>query len=325
MIKAIGVDIGYGYTKIVADNGNGMIKPIVFRSMVGTYEEGIQVEGLKDSRKEVVSVANQRFLIGGSAVKHSNRILNSRDKGWISSTAYKALWKFALKASDCNSENLLIISGLPINFYKTDKEKLNNIIRELAKDYCTNLSIKIIPQPLGSFFSVLLDKLGMVTSPELAREKIGVLDIGYFTTDLITVQEFEIVEKQTDSYETGISTALEAISRDIEASYGMRPGLDSVSQALEKGSIKVFGSERDIQHIIVKRLTELSQEITAKAKTVWKNAADIDRVILTGGGASALKPYLNLFQHSTLIPESQFANALGYYKLARRLELGGKA
>jgi plasmid segregation protein ParM len=324
MTKSIGVDVGYGYTKIVTEDDSGLRKPILFRSIIGTYEEGIQVEGMKSLGKEIVSVANQRFLVGSSAVKHSTRILNSREKGWISSVAYKALWKYALRLADCNSENLTIASGLPINFYKTDKERLSSLIKEIAKDYCLNLTVKVIPQPAGSFFSFLFDWTGKVVNADLAHEKVGVLDIGYYTSDLITIHELEVVEKQTDSYETGISTALETISRDIEAAYGMRPSLDHTAQALEKGSIKVFGSEKDIKPIVQKRLIELAQEITARAKTVWKNAADIDRVILTGGGAEALKPYLNLFQHSTLIPEPQFSNAIGYYKLARRLD-GGKA
>jgi len=325
MTKSIGVDIGYGYTKIVTeDNGTGLRKPILFRSIIGTYEEGIQVEGLKSPTKEIVSVASQRFLVGCSAVKHSTRILNSREKGWIGSVAYKALWGYALRLADCNSENLLIVSGLPINFYKTDKEKLSSLIKEIAKEYCLNLTVRVIPQPLGSFFSLFFDWSGKVVREDMAHEKVGVLDIGYYTSDLITIHELEVVEKQTDSYETGISTALETISRDIEAAYGMRPSLDHTAQALEKGSIKVFGSEKDIKPIVQKRLTELAQEITARAKTVWKNAADIDRVLLTGGGAEALKPYLNLFQHSFLIPEPQFSNAIGYYNLARRLD-GGKA
>ncbi len=326
MTKGIGIDIGYGYTKIVSDDGNRMMIPISFQSVVGTYEEGIQVEGLKNSANEIVSVAGQRFLIGFSALKHSNRIMNSRERGWIGSVSYKALLKYALRRIDVNSKNLVIASGLPANFYKTDKEKLANLIREFAQGYCINLTVKVIPQPLGSFFSLLFDRSGTVATPELASEKVGILDIGFYTTDLITVTELEVVEKQVDSFENGMSTAFSAIAKDIEDSYGMRPDLYQTERAAIKGSLKVFGIEKDIRVIVQKRLTELSQEITAKAKTIWKNAADLDRVILTGGGASLLKPYLNnLYRHSTFIPESQFANAIGYYKLSQRLLSGGKA
>ncbi|MEW6741017.1 MAG: ParM/StbA family protein [Nitrospirota bacterium] len=321
--RCIGIDVGYGYTKIVTDNGNGLITPITFRSVVGTYEDGIQVEGLKSSTKEIVTVSNQRFLVGSSALKHSNRILNGREKGWINSIAYTVLLKYALQVIEANSVDLTITTGLPVNYYKSDKEKLTNLIRDLAQDYCINLTVKVIPQPLGSFFNLLFGSNSTIATPGLSSEKVGVLDIGFYTTDLITVHELEIVDKQIDSFENGISTALDAISKDIEDTYGMRPDLYKTEQAVKQGYVKAFGAEKDIRFIAQQRLTELAQEITAKAKTIWKSAADIDRVVLTGGGASLLKSYLNLYQHATVIEDAQFANSMGYYKLAKRIYAGG--
>ena len=318
--RVIGIDVGYGYTKIVTDNGNGMVTPLSFRSIVGTYEDGIQVEGLKSVAKEIVTVSNQRFLVGDGALKHSSRILNGREKDWIGSVAYRALLMHALQLAESNSVNLTIITGLPVSYYRSDREKLINIIREIACNFCIDCNVKVIPQPLGSFFNLLLNSNGTVATQTLASEKVGVLDIGFYTTDLLTVSELEAVEKQMDSFENGISTSLEVIAKDIEDTYAMRPSVYKAEQSVRQGYIKAFGVEKDIRLIAQQRLTELAQEITAKAKTIWKNAADIDRVILTGGGAALLKPYLNLYQHATVIEDSQFANAMGYYKLGRRYQ-----
>jgi len=321
--RIIGIDIGYGYTKIVTDNGNGMVTPISFPSVVGTYEDCLQIDGIKKTDVQLTEIENQRLLIGNSALKHSKRKFNSREKNWIDSIAYRALLKHAIALTEPNSVNLTVVTGLPVSFYKSDKEKLINLIRAIVQDYCLSLTVKVIPQPLGAFFNLLFNDSGIVQDTVLPSQKIGVLDIGFYTTDLITVDGLEIVEKQIDSLENGVSTALEAISRDIENLYGIRPDLHKTEQAVKEGCIKAFGTEKDISPIIKQRLQELEIEIEAKAKTIWKSGGDIDKVILSGGGAALLRPYLNLYPHATVIENAQFANAKGYYRYGKRVEKNG--
>ncbi|MEW6116368.1 MAG: ParM/StbA family protein [Nitrospirota bacterium] len=317
--KVVGIDVGYGYTKIITEAGNGMVIPLSFPSIVATYQGGeIEIDGLRQSDRQVVRVDGQMLLVGEAALKHGGRVLNGREKGWISTTAYKALMLRALSMAEANSLSLTIVTGLPVNFYRSDKDKLVNIVRELIKDYCLNLTVKVIPQPLGSFFSLLFDDSGNVKEPHMADQKIGVLDIGFYTTDLLTIDALEVAEKQIGSFENGVSTALEAIAKDIANIYEIRPDLHKTEEAVKKGFIKVFGSEKSIKEIAEQRLQELEQEIEAQAKTIWKSGVDLDRLLLTGGGAELLKPYLNLYQHATVIPEAQSANALGYYRYGRR-------
>ncbi len=320
MNKIIGIDVGYGYTKVVTD-GNGIVVPVSFPSLVGIYEDGIEVDGLKVPEQDIVSLSGQRFIVGAAALRHSSRLLNGREQGWVSSAAYRALFLHALRLVEANAVKFTIVSGLPVNFYKSDKDKLLNIIRSTACDFCIDCTVKAIPQPLGSFFSLLFDDHGRVKDGSLASGKVGILDIGFYTTDLITIHDMELIEKQMDSYENGVSTALELIAKDINNVYGRKPILNETEQAIKEGYIRVYGEPKDIRHVADQRLTELSREIESKAKTVWKSAVDIDRVILTGGGAALLKPYLNLYRHASVIDDAQFANAAGYYKLGKRLSL----
>lgn len=315
----IGIDVGYGYTKIVCESTEG-IKRMVWPSVVGNYEgRTVDVEGMRSSASDYVEVENQKFLIGTAALKHSSRIFTAREKNWIGSLAYRALMKKAIQHANTSSINITIASGLPVSYYKTDRESLTNLIREVAKEEAITVTVKVIPQPLGSFFDLLLDETGGVQDEELIRARVGILDIGFYTSDLITVDSLELVEKQIASFENGVAGILEAIARDIERAHDLRPDLHKTEEAIRRGSIRVYGVDHDISQIARQRLTELANEIEARAKTVWKTAADLDQVVLTGGGATLMKNYLDLYKHSIVLQDAQFANATGYYKYARRI------
>lgn len=317
MKKVIGIDLGYGHVKTISRDKNGEVREQISESIVGTFDQGIEVEGLK-SEMEIVPVDGEKYIVGKAALKHSARILNGRDKGWIESTAYKVLLTAGLAKAEPNAQDLIVITGLPVTFYKSDKAKLEGIIRHIAQPFCVNLTIKILPQPVGSFFSMLFNERGEIKNEKLLAGKTGVLDIGYYTTDLITLDELELVEKQMDSFENGVSTALESIGKDIADEHGARLDLHAVEQAVKKGTIRLYGEEIDITRAANRRLAELAAEIASKVKTAWKIAADIDRVILTGGGSALLNGRLNMYRHAHVIDNAQFANAHGYFNFGER-------
>jgi PRTRC genetic system protein D len=320
--KCIGIDVGYGYTKVVSDTVEGLGKTQL-PSVVGNFEDRIAtIEGLKPSSLDLVEIDGQKLLVGNSALKHSARIFNAREKDWIGSMAYRALMKNGIHQTNLSSISIVITSGLPVSYYKADRAKLTNLIREVAKGDAITTKIKVIPQPLGSFFKLLFDNNGEVQNEGLVTARIGVLDIGFYTSDILTIDNLEPVEKQIASFENGVAGTLEAISKDIEDRYDLRQDIHKTEETLRKGSLRAYGVDHDIAGMAKQRLTELATEIEAHVKTVWKSAADIDQVLLTGGGAALLKDYLNFYRHATVIEDAQFANAEGYYKYSRRIAHG---
>jgi plasmid segregation protein ParM len=310
----VGIDIGYGYTKVVAGNNAS-----IFPSVVGNFEEGIQAEGLQSQKLETIKIDNVQLLIGESALKHSDRFFSIRDKNWITSLAFRALLNYSFKLANLNGSSLVLVSGLPVSYYRTDKEVMERELKEVANTNSMANTIRVIPQPLGSFYDIVLDDNGRIKNDKYTTSKVGVLDIGFYTTDLLTIDNLELLKKQVTSFENGISSAYEKISKDIIDKYELNLSIHETEKSVRNGYIKVFGERKDISEIADKRLKELAIEIEAKVKTVWKNAADIDTIILSGGGASALKGFLNLYKHSVLINNSQFANARGYYKYSKKV------
>ena len=316
-MRVIGIDVGYGQTKYVFGDMGGKLSSGSFRSLVGNYVEGVALNGFREQQAaQVLEIVGEKYLVGDTAAKHSTRQYTSRDRDWISSVAYEVLFRHALaQCQITDSDDLVITTGLPVSYYKTDKDKLANRVKAIAGEQAR---VYVIPQPVGAFFSLLFDESGYVFDERLSSQRIGVLDIGFYTTDLLTIDGLDVVDRQIGSFENGVSTALEAIRQDIMEIYGLKLDLRRTEDTVRRGTVTVFGEDKDINAIVSKRLKELEAEIEAGARTIWNNAADLDKVILAGGGAEMLRPYLHLYRHATVISQAAMANAAGYARFSIR-------
>lgn len=305
-MQAIGIDIGYGNVKVSRGDSS-----FCFPSIVGNYRENISI-GFEYSALECVEVDNETFLVGESALRHSTRHFTTLSRDWIETIHYKALLKHALARSGVTGE-AVITTGLPVDF-RADKEQLTAIVMQVAEQADVNARVYVLPQPVGAFFSLLFDDRGSVLDHRLASSRVGILDIGFFTTDLLTIDSMNVVEGQLASFKNGVSTALEIMRQDLADKYKLQLDIRRVEEAVRRGKVAIFGEDQDITSISAKRLGELEAEIQAQTQTIWGNAADLDRVILTGGGAAMLSPYLNLYRHATVIRNAAEANAAGFYR-----------
>lgn len=309
-MQAIGIDIGYGNVKV--NNGG---EYFCFPSIVGNYQENISI-GFDYGTLESVEVAGEKFLVGESAHRYSSRHYNSRSRDWIESVPFKVLLKHALARGDVSGE-AFITTGLPVDF-RSDKERLATVVREVAEQSGVTAHVYVLPQPVGTFLSLLFDERGSVLDSGLASSRVGILDIGYYTTDLVTIDAMTVVERQLASFRNGVSTALEVIRRDLADIYKLQIDIRRVEDAVRRGRLTIYGEEQNINVISAKRLGQLEAEIKAQTQTIWGNAADLDRVILTGGGAALLSPYLDLYRHATVTRNAAEANAAGFYRNSLR-------
>lgn len=313
MHKVIGLDIGYGHTKVVSAQGAHS-----FPSVVGSFVNGLGIE-IGSKKRDIVNIEEGQYLIGEDAVRHSGRKYQSRERNWLETPAYKALASFAVARYSNGAKMVTLVTGLPVAFYKADKERQKDLLQSLVLALHKNVAVKVLPQPLGTFFDHLLDGEGGVKDEALAAEKVGILDVGFYTTDAVTLDSLEIVEKQIEGFEIGVSTALTEIAKAISDKYDIPLDLHKVENVVKAGSIKVFGKDMDITDIAVPCLKSLAAEISARAKTLWKSGADLDRIILAGGGAELLRLYLaDIFPHALIAGNAQFANASGFYKYGSR-------
>ena len=76
--------------------------------------------------------------------------------------------------------------------------------------------VKVIPQPFGSYFDLLLNDEGKLKDPEKIRERVGIIDIGFQTTDLALATP-QFVEASSGSLEVGVRSVADQLSRDLAA------------------------------------------------------------------------------------------------------------
>jgi plasmid segregation protein ParM len=87
------------------------------------------------------------------------------------------------------------------------------------------------------------------------------------------------------------------------------------------GRICFYGRQIDLSGTLEKVKKEVSVSIIDQVRArLGDRAAFIRRAYLAGGGAYSLPQLASIFPVTSILPEAQWANALGYFKGVGQLE-----
>jgi len=93
-----------------------------------------------------------------------------------------------------------------------------------------------------------------------------------------------------------------------------------VIDAIVKRHVKYFGAPVDLGNVIDAILEPMGDQVIAQATQLWNGMAGLEAILVAGGGALLLGPYLaRAFPHVRVVDNPVFANALGYWRFAQRL------
>lgn len=320
-----GIDIGYSAVKIIADGGVKTSLP----SIVGTAEQArFSVYG--SSEGMIITDERERdWLVGQSAVEQSRMVQRREDRRWIESDEYRLLFLASLATVSPDGERpLTIVSGLPVAFYN-DKENLQNFFigTHFAKIHgqgdvsWTVRECRVIPQPFGALLSEALDDAGDIEDGELANGRVGVIDCGGKTTNLLSVYRMTERVRETASVNVGGWDIVRAI-REILAD--RCPDLDlrdhEVIDAILDGEVTYFGERVDLSTEINLVVAPMARQVIAQATQLWNGGAGLARILITGGSAALMVDHLkSAFAHAQIVDDPIYANVLGYWKFAQRL------
>jgi plasmid segregation protein ParM len=177
----------------------------------------------------------------------------------------------------------------------------------------------VVPQPFGSLFDVILGPTGQIIEPDLAREGLGVIDIGTYTTDYVLVDGLRYIERGSGTIATAMSSAYQLIGRALLDTYGLDLRMHQVDHAVRRGWVTVFGQQQRIEWLVEPALEAVSAEILAHAGTLWGDGRELKAILVTGGGALALADRLQRrYRHARLVPDAALANVRGFYKYGCR-------
>ncbi|MEA3375124.1 MAG: ParM/StbA family protein [Chloroflexota bacterium] len=182
----------------------------------------------------------------------------------------------------------------------------------------------ILPQAIGSLYALVLNRHGRLVDSDLARARVGIVDVGMYTTNYVLVDRLRYVEVGSDSVTIGMAEMLEKVGKDLKREYGLDWSLyrGRVDQAVRERSVGVYGEQEDITHIVEPHLEALADTIVSKARSLsgWGAGVDLRAVVLTGGGSGELVPYIRrAYPHTQMVSgDPQLANTAGYLRVGLR-------
>ena len=328
----VAIDTGFGRTKALSAG-----KAISFPSLVAHYREvrfTTGMEGNGDPASKLVLEHNGKRYFVGSVAGKQGIAQNTIDRERAVSKEAKLLTFAALSLLlDEAPAQVNLVAGLPVSHYDNLKERYISELRQthyydlldLSGDklssYVVNVNeLKVIPQPLGTLFGLLLDEHGAIERAELAGENVGIIDIGYHTADLARADSLEFIDRKSASYPLGLFNAYSELSEELNRTFDIEAPPETLEKVVASGQVKLGGKTASIEKQKQQAFARASEQILSKVKTLWPDRWQLDRIIITGGGGRMLYNYLsnNLDHNTELAPKPVFANAEGYLKLATR-------
>jgi plasmid segregation protein ParM len=335
-MEVLGIDIGFGFTK--ATNGK---ETFIFKSIFGDASEIQFWADFGDSTPTDhihVTVDGKSYFVGDLAEQQSNVLNFTLDQERLITNYVRIL---ALTIAGLFLKNNIpinvpinVVSGLPIGFFKQNHERFNEILtghhsityhshngEKTTREIYIN-KVRMLPQPLGSILNCLMDDSGKIINDELANQKVGVVDIGFRTTDFTILDHLRYIDRGSRTFDNGISKGFGVISNKLREKCGISVELYRLYKAAEEGSIKMRGHGFSFEKIRDQVYSQLASTIANDLDRLWADDWDIDSIILTGGGCRELAQYLHPLITGNVIPidsnaDPRLNNVLGYAKYGR--------
>jgi plasmid segregation protein ParM len=335
-MEVLGIDIGFGFTK--ATDGN---ETLIFKSLFGDATDlqfWVDFGEASLSNYFNVTIDGKSYFIGDLAEQQSNVISFTLDQEKLISEFVKVLSLTVagvfLKDDSAINVPINIVSGLPIGYFKHNHQRFNEILTghhkisyiqpdgsKVIKEIYIN-KVRMLPQPLGTILNLLMDDRGKIVNKELAKQKVGIVDIGFRTTDFTIMDRLRYIDRSSRTMDTGISKAFGVISNKLREKCGVSVELYRLYKAAEQGTIKMKGHGINFAKIRDQVYAQLAGTIVNEIDRIWAGDWDIDTIILTGGGCMELAKYIQPLISGNVIPtdmnvDARLNNVQGYLKYGK--------
>lgn len=204
-----------------------------------------------------------------------------------------------------------LVVGLPIGQYKTLKDKFRDMVigynrsEVIYKDKPVTIQIDDV--------TVFAQGAGVLFDYSIPDGQYIIFDVGSYTINVVLI---ELINKiphiiKYDTWYDGVLTLYGKMIHEINRRYNLTLDIPDAESILKYG-LSVNGEKQDTKFInIIKQ--DYLDNIFTKFKLNYPYATT-PIISCGGGGEMLLKMIENQFRNTILIPDSQFANAIGYYK-----------
>lgn len=331
-MEVLGIDVGFGFTKAINNK-----KSVIFKSVIGDSTD-IQFKstlGEKSSSSNLhVTIGDRSYFIGNFAEQQSNVRQYTLDQEKLMSDFLKVLALTATGICCDDTASINVVSGLPVGYLKQDYKRFTEIIsghhnvtfhRQDGEDITKSIyihKVQMMPQPVGSIFNLLMDEKGNIINKDLSQQKIGVVDIGFRTTDFTIFDNLHYIERGSVTMDTGISKSFSIIANKLRQESGVTIELYRLYKAVETGYIKIKGKEFNISNLRDRVYAHSASALAGDINRLWADEWDIDAIILTGGGSVELSKHIEPLIDGNVIPmekgtDARLNNVKGYLKFGK--------
>ena len=334
----VGSDLGYGQVKIVS--GNNKKK---FLSAVGTpisnFGRAVAVSSEEELLNSLtITLDNQTYYVGRNAIinARNGRLTLRQNKADDIHNKIKFLTSLALYMDeDQEYAEFDVVTGLPVLEFRNQKDALYNMMTNSGRPFRFVMhygpktvnktikvnNVKVISQGEGAFYDFILDNNGDIIEKqaEIVAGTVMVVDVGYRTTDIVTMDNGRYVEPLSDQFNKGVNGIHQEVLRLIMEKYGIKKELRDLDQIVRDGHFYHNTKFYDVNEIINQAARPFAEDIVESLHTTSNDQlGSVNHVIFTGGGSEIIYPFiLELLRgvvNTSIMANSEFCNATGYYK-----------
>jgi len=307
----VGIDVGYGYLKVVDDSYQCSKFPSV-------ATKAVEFPGLEANYgRYLFEYDGQRHFIGNAAHNARTKYLRTAyEKDRLNSEVYKHLFLCGIGSAMKRDGSVEVVAGLPVNYFKTNREdiekfqgihkmKINGVDLEIDIT-----RIRCVPQPYGSYVKLLEN------NPEMKDQLVLICDIGFRTSDFLLVDHNRVLP-QSLSIDFGWGDAAKEIVGWVNEHTDVTYNLNQVDKLLENGYV-YRGNKMAVDPAFVDATQEeLFDNIWNRLKEEFQDYSTFEQIVFTGGTTERLKPYIEGIKMGSVTTgtDLQYANVIGFRKI----------
>lgn len=339
----VGVDLGYGWVKAMSSTG----KRVVFPSLVGKgHDRGLTnmfgEEKNTHSNMNVMYKGENYFV--GELAKESRSLSRIFERERFNHLYTHILLNTAIQlVTEGGNGSVKLSTGLPLDFYGAQAKDFQQSIKGVhpAIEWVSGslagrteqINIEdalVFPQGASAVYAALFNHEGKLTYPQYMKKGalIGLIDIGYRTTDFVVVEiqennGFMPMTKLSGTIDDGVIN----LTRDIRQAFKVQSGGADLNEfhlnrVMQEERLTYKGKILDFEDVIHSSKKSIAMNIVDRLKNVWGEESDLfDAIFLAGGGGELFEPFIQkpFDERLIKIQESQFANAIGYLRLGNSI------
>lgn len=305
----VAVDVGYGYTKAVMPG-----KQVCFASAVAPAPADDLRGALGRAVEMPLVIDGERRVVGEAALAVGGQ------RPWATDAAARADYVRLVAASlvrlGVPAGDVQLYVGVPLGYYREQREPLRALLEgrtiRAGQDggaiaQYRIVSVRVLPQGLGAYATAVHDH------PDLRRQPVGVVDIGYRTTDFVIVRHGPAGAEPVKYGSTDIGVqAVADYCRARLREQGVPADVGRVEQTLEAPEPVIVYRGRRYELPVAEAEKAVADRIAEAVQHAWADDLDyLHAVLLTGGGGRKLHAHFS-WPHKRVPADPLYANARGY-------------